>query len=86
MFESGFHRSIKDACIYFKKLGNYCWVYLLLYVKYMLIASKDKEEINKLKLKLKAEFEMKDLGEAKKILDMETERDRKHFELKLTQK
>jgi len=52
----------------------------------MLIASKDKEEINKLKLKLKAEFEMKDLGEAKKILDMETERDRKHFELKLTQK
>ena len=52
----------------------------------MLIASKDRNEINKLKMLLKSEFEMKDLGEAKKILGMKIERDRKHFELKLTRK
>ena len=40
MLESGFHRSVKDACVYFKRLGNDCWVYLLLYVDDMLIASK----------------------------------------------
>ena len=86
MVENGFGRSIKDACIYFKKLKNDCWVYLLLYVDDMLIASKDKNEINKLKLSLKSEFEMKDLGEARRILGMVIVRDRKHFELKLTQK
>ena len=86
MLETGFHQSIKDACVYFKRLENDCWVYLLLYVDDMLIASKDKAEINKLKEKLKAEFEMKDLGEAKKILGMEIVRDQKRFELRLTQK
>src|SRR5574338_434346 len=86
MLENGFDRSIKDACIYFKKLKNDCWAYLLLYVDDMLIASKDKNEINKLKLSLKSEFEMRDLGEVRRILGMEIERDRKRFELKLTQK
>ena len=52
----------------------------------MLIASKDKEEIKKLKLKLKKQFEMKELGEAKKFFGMEIERDRKNFELQLTKR
>ena len=79
MLESGFHRSIKDACVYFKRLGNDFWVYLLLYVDDMLIASKDQNEINKLKMLLKSEFEMKNLGEARKILGMEIGRDRKRL-------
>jgi len=41
----------------------------------MLIASKDKSLISKLKSQLSREFEMKDLGAAKKILHMEIERD-----------
>ena len=86
MLENGFDKSIKDACAYFKKLRNDCWVYLLLYVDDMLIASKDKNKINNLKLSLKSEFEMKDLGEARRILGMEIIRNRKHFELKLTQR
>ena len=48
---------------------------LLLYVDDMLIASKNRSAINKLKKNLSSEFEMKDLGEAKKVLDMEIERD-----------
>ena len=52
----------------------------------MLIASKSKVEIDKLKFQLSAEFEMKDLGEAKKILGMEIERDRAKGKVCLSQK
>lgn len=51
----------------------------------MLIASKRKAEIDRLKAQLSSEFEMKDLGEAKKILGMEIKRDRKTGTLCLTQ-
>jgi hypothetical protein len=52
----------------------------------MLIAAKDMKEIQKLKDQLKADFEMKDLGAAKKILGMEIVRDRKSRILHLSQK
>ena len=42
----------------------------------MLIAAKSKEEIRAVKAQLNNEFEMKDLGAAKKILGMEIMRDR----------
>ncbi|KAL5778245.1 hypothetical protein ACOSP7_011171 [Xanthoceras sorbifolium] len=51
----------------------------------MLIASKSQVEIERLKAQLHQEFEMKDLGEAKKILGMEINRDRKKGKLCLTQ-
>ncbi|GJX06449.1 retrovirus-related pol polyprotein from transposon TNT 1-94 [Tanacetum coccineum] len=44
------------------------------------------DEIEKLKTRLKSEFEMKDLGEAKMILGMEIVRDKKLRKLCLTQK
>jgi len=44
-----------------------------LYVDDMIIASKSKSVIDKLKKDLSSEFEMKDLGEAKKVLGMEIE-------------
>ncbi|KAE8682936.1 ABC transporter G family member 13 [Hibiscus syriacus] len=44
------------------------------------------KEIDKLKAQLNQEFEMKDLGEAKKILGMEISRDRQRMKLCLTQK
>jgi hypothetical protein len=44
---------------------------LLLYVDDVLIASKIKVEINRLKAQLRNEFEMKYLGEAKKIFGIE---------------
>ena len=52
----------------------------------MLIAAKDMFEINRLKAQLSGEFEMKDLGAAKKILGMEIRRDRKAGKLSLSQK
>ena len=60
-------------------------MFLLLYVDDMLIASKDKGEIQKLKQQLGSEFEMKDLGPAKKILGMEIIRDRKQGTLFVSQ-
>ncbi|TXG46509.1 hypothetical protein EZV62_027989 [Acer yangbiense] len=69
-------RSHFDHCVYFCKLQDGTFVYLLLYVDDMLIASKSKVEIDRLKAQLSSEFDMKDLGEAKKILGMEIKRDR----------
>ena len=52
----------------------------------MLMASRNQGEICRLKAQPSKEFEMKDLGEAKKILGMEIERDGQRGTLCLTQK
>ncbi|GMI75420.1 cysteine-rich RLK (RECEPTOR-like protein kinase) 8 [Hibiscus trionum] len=79
-------RSKYDHCVYLRKLQDGSFIYLLLYVDDMLIASKSQQEIDNLKAQLNQEFEMKDLGEAKKILGMEISRDRRRGKLCLTQK
>ncbi|PSS08126.1 Endonuclease [Actinidia chinensis var. chinensis] len=85
MDEHGYTRSQFDHCVYFRKLQDGSMIYLLLYVDDMLIASKSKVEIDRLKAQLSREFEMKDLGEAKKILGMEIKRDRVKGTVWLTQ-
>lgn len=60
------------------------FLYLLLYVDDMLMEAKDKGEIGKIKAHLSKEFEMKDLGAAKKMLGMEILRDRKASKLYLS--
>ena len=52
----------------------------------MLIASQSEQEIQQLKLKLKSEFEMKELGEVKKILGIEITRTKQQIKLYLSQK
>ena len=52
----------------------------------MLITSKSRSAIDKLKKDLSSEFEMKDLGEAKKVLSMEIERDQRSGKVSQTQK
>lgn len=51
-------------------------MYLLLYVDDMLIASKNSHDIKSLKNLLKGDFEIKNLGNAKRILDMDIYRNR----------
>lgn len=85
MAEHGYTRSQFDHCVYFRKLLDGSFIYLLLYVDDVLIASKSKVEIDRLKAQLRTEFEMKDLGEAKKILGMEIQRDRRKGTVCLTQ-
>jgi len=71
----GYTRSLYDPCVYFRKLPSSEYIYLLLYVDDMLIASKNRSSIDKLKVQLSYELEMKDLKEAKRILGMKIERD-----------
>lgn len=85
MISQGFRRSDYDSCVYLKTT-NSSPIYLLLYVDDMLIAAKDKADIAKLKAQLNSEFEMKDLGAAKKILGMEISKDRHSGKLYLSQK
>ena len=85
MLKVEFTRSDYDNCVYFKKLVNGMMVYLLLYVDDMLIASKDKMEVDHIKQQLCGEFEMKDLRQAKRILGMEITRHRKNVILYLSQ-
>ncbi|KAG8480232.1 hypothetical protein CXB51_024818 [Gossypium anomalum] len=86
MTSHDFKRSSLDSCVYFKKNSDGSFVYILLYVDDMLIAAKDKREIRKVKAQLSEEFEMKDLGPAKKILGIEILRDRKASKLYRSQK
>ncbi|GAB2294239.1 hypothetical protein Dimus_038287 [Dionaea muscipula] len=80
----GFKRSSFDVCLYYASTAE-CPIYLLLYVDDMLLISKSKQKISDLKQKLSSEFDMKDLGNARKILGIEIERDRKNYKLKLHQ-
>ena len=71
--EKRYTRSHYDPCVYYNKLSGGEYIYLLLYVNDILIAFKIRSVIDKLKNNLSFEFEMKDLGEAKKVLGMEIE-------------
>jgi hypothetical protein len=84
MLAHGFKRSQYDSCVYIKFV-NGSPIYLLLYVDDMLIAAKSMKEITTLKAQLSSEFEIKNLGPAKKILGMEIKRDRKSSLLFLSQ-
>ncbi|CAA7028219.1 unnamed protein product [Microthlaspi erraticum] len=50
-------RSEYDSCVYFKELRRNEYVYLLLYVDDILIASEDKKYVEELKALLSSEFE-----------------------------
>ncbi|GJS21580.1 retrovirus-related pol polyprotein from transposon TNT 1-94, partial [Tanacetum coccineum] len=85
MVSNGYIRNQFDNCVYSKKVSGDFYVYVLLYVDNMLVAAKDMTVINDLKALVKSEFEMKDLGAAKKILGMEIWRDRKAGRLWVSQ-
>lgn len=86
MVDIGYTRNPYDNCVYLRKLPDGSYIYLLLYVDDMLVAARNKAEINILKSQLGKEFEMKDLGAARKILGMIIHRDRRRCMLLLSQK
>ena len=71
--------------MYARSLDDDSFIFLLLYVDDMLIAATSILEVTKLKVLLSREFDMKDLGGAKKILGMEIRRDRDAKKLWLSQ-
>ena len=78
-------RSNYDSCVYMMRRNETVILYLILYIDDILMASYDMQEIQKLKERLNDGFEMKDLGNAKRILGMDIMRDRNKGELFLSQ-
>ena len=81
----GFKENVEDNCIYAKfKSGKY--IFLILYVDDILLASNDVSLLLETKKYLSSNFDMKDLDEASYVLGIEIHRDRKNGVLGLSQK
>jgi len=81
----GFEENVEDNCIY-AKFKNRKFIFLVLYVDYILLASSDMSMLLETKSFLSSNFDMKDLGEASYVLGIEIYRDRKKGVLDLSQK
>jgi hypothetical protein len=80
----GFKENIEDNCVYVKfKNGKY--IFLILYVDDILLASSDVSLLLEIKKFLSSKFDMKDLGEASFVLGTEIHRDRSKEVLGLSQ-
>jgi hypothetical protein len=81
----GFVENPLDECIYLKVSGSK-FIFLVLYVDDILLASSDLNLLHETKAMLAENFEMKDLGEASFVLGIEIVRDRARGLLGLSQK
>ena len=81
----GFEENTVDSCIYLKISGRK-FIFLILYVDDVLLASNDLGFLMDVKRMLSQNFDMKDLGEANFVLGIEIHRDRDHKFLGLSQK
>ena len=80
-----FQENIEDNCVYAKfKNGKY--IFLVLYVDDILLASSDVNLLLETKKFLSSKFDMKDIGEALFVLGIEIHRDREKGVLGLSQK
>jgi Reverse transcriptase (RNA-dependent DNA polymerase) len=80
----GFEPNLMDECIYHKFSGSK-FVFLVLYVDDILLASNDKNMMHETKKFLFKYFDMKDLGEASYVLDLKIHKDRNKGILGLSQ-
>ena len=81
----GFKENIIDQCVYHKFKENRL-IFLVLYVDDILIASNDMALLLETKSFLSKNFEMKDLGEASCVLDIQIQCDKTRGILGLSQK
>ena len=80
----GFTENLVDECIYLKSVGNQ-FIFLVLYVDDILLASSNLKLLKDTKSFLSSNFDMKDLGEASYVLGIEIKRDRAQKLLGLSQ-
>ena len=81
----GFKANIEDNCVY-AKFKNGKFIFLILYVDDILLASSDVRLLQETKIFLSSNFDMKDIGEASYVLGIEIHRDRRNGVLGLSQK
>ena len=66
----GYNKLSSNHCTHYKRFEE-DFIILLLYVDDMLVVGPNKDQIQELKTQLAREFDMKDLGSANKILEMQ---------------
>jgi len=66
----GFKQNVEDNCVY-SKFKNGKYIFLIMYVDDILLASSDVSLLQETKKFLSSKFDMKDLGEASYVLGME---------------
>lgn len=71
MMSQEYKRTVADPCVYVRRFPYGKFIVVLLYVDDMLIVGQNADIIRKLKRELSKTFDMKDLGIAKHILEME---------------
>lgn len=81
----GFQENVEDNCIY-SKFKNGRFIFLILYVDDILLASSDVSLLQETKKFLSSNFDMKDLGEASYVLGIEIHRNRTKYALGFSQK
>ena len=81
----GFEMNVVDDCIYHKFSGSK-YIFLVLYVDDILLASNDIGLLHETKTFLSKQFEMKDLGDASFVLGIRIHRDRPRGIIGLSQK
>jgi hypothetical protein len=81
----GFKENDEDNCIY-AKFRNEKFIFLILYVDDILLASSDVSLLLETKMFLSSNFDMKDLGEASFVLEIEIHRDRRKGVMGLSRK
>jgi hypothetical protein len=84
LVKQGFTKNSADYSVYSKKQANAIFI-IAVYVDDIILACNDINEMNLLKKQLKANFEMKDLGNLRWFLGMEITRDRKAGIIRLSQ-
>jgi len=80
----GFKENVEDNCV-FAKFKNEKYIFLVLYVDDILLASSDVTLLQETKRFLSSNFDMKDLGEASFVLGIKSHRDRNQGVLGLSQ-
>ena len=81
----GFKENVEDNCVY-TKFKNGKFIFLVLYVDDILLASSDVSLLLETNKFLSSKFDMKDLGEASFVLGIEIHQDRSKGVLGLSQK
>lgn len=82
--EIGFIRSNYDICIYYK-ITNNSMTYLTVYVDDIVVATNNSHTFEQLKIHLKANFDIKDLGKPKLTVGLEVNRNREVGTISISQ-
>lgn len=78
LIRNGFKRGKADICLYSKQVGKE-WIYVLIYVDDIIMASKSETLLLNTENFLKSKFEIKNLGDLKYYLGVQFYRDQRPY-------